>query len=293
MLYDRSTGTTEVVAEHGGTGLVEDAPAVSADGRFVAFASASSLVPADANGDVDVFVHDRRTGSTEVVSIADDGLTADGDSVGPSISADGRHVVFHSTGRLTADDTDRSDDVYVHDRDTDRLTLASKDLEGDPRIDDRYHWVAEASIDDQGRHIAFSTPNRLSGGRDTNRATDVYVHHYLGATEPQPFPGVPCPDRTSASVTCATDSRERLVLRGTALDERLVGTRRADVPRGGGGSDVVVGGAGPDRLFGGSGRDLLRPGAGRDVVDCGTARDRVRGARGDKVRRNCEQVRRG
>lgn len=295
LLHDRTTGQTEMVTEHGGAAVPGEAPAVSADGRFVAFASSSDeLVPGDDDGDVDVFVHDRSTGSTELVSVGDDGRPGDGDSTSPSISADGRHVVFHSDAPLSTLDTDRLPDVYAFDRDTDRTTLVTKALAVDPQSDDRWNDAGsyDASIDGEGRHVAFSTMDRLSDGRDTNRITDVYVHDLLGGS-PSTGPSTPCTDRTSASVTCGTDSRGRLVLKGTAFDERLFGTGRADVLRGARGSDVLVGRAGPDRLFGGAGRDLLRPGAGRDVVDCGTARDRVLGARGDRVRRDCEVVRRG
>ncbi len=293
-VHDRTTSRTEMVTELGGRAT--DDPAISGDGRFVAFASSSDeLVAGDDNGDVDVFVQDRHTGTTEIVSVGDDGRTGEGDSVEPSISADGRRVAFHSSVRLSPEDVDGSNDVYVYDRDTDRITLASADLEGDPRVDAKFHGSAEASIDDEGRYVAFSTPDRPAGSRDTNRATDVYVFDLGGSssTDPSPFPGVPCPDRTSASVSCSTDSRGRLVLKGSHYDERLFGTRGADVLRGARGSDVVTAFAGPDRLYGGAGRDLLRPGAGKDVVDCGSARDRVLGARGDKVRRDCERVRRG
>lgn len=295
LLHDRVTDRTEVVTELGGGDVPSDPPTVSRDGRFVAFASSSAdLVPGDDNGRVDVFVRDMRTGTTERVSVGEDGLPAEGGSLGPTISADGRHVAFHSEAALSEEDADLLPDVYVVDRDTDRITLATKDLEVDPRTDDRRvdpgSW--DASIDGEGRHVAFSTPDRLGDGRDTNRTTDVYVRALLGG-DVTSLPRNACPDRTSASVTCTTDTRGRLVLRGTAYDERLFGTGRADVLRGARGSDVVVGLDGPDRLFGGAGRDLLRPGAGRDLVDCGTARDRVRGARGDKVRRDCEQVRRG
>src|SRR5580765_8002845 len=69
-------------------------PAISADGRYVAFASdASNLVPDDTNGFRDVFVRDRVTGTTVRVSVDSTGLEADDASaelVAPSISADGR-----------------------------------------------------------------------------------------------------------------------------------------------------------------------------------------------------------
>jgi Tol biopolymer transport system component len=70
---------------------------ISADGRFVAFASwAFNLVAGDTNRKVDVFVHDRATGVTERVSVSSDGTEADGDSGHPMLSADGRFVAFES-----------------------------------------------------------------------------------------------------------------------------------------------------------------------------------------------------
>ncbi|MGQ0467383.1 MAG: hypothetical protein ACT4QG_18965, partial [Sporichthyaceae bacterium] len=66
-------------------------PALSADGRFIAFASdASNLVPGDTNRHRDVFVKDTRTGTTKRVSVGPGGRQASEDSYNPSISADGR-----------------------------------------------------------------------------------------------------------------------------------------------------------------------------------------------------------
>ena len=73
-------------------------PALSADGRFVAFGSdASNLVPGDTNNLFDVFVHDRQSGTTQRVSVGPGGVQANGFSVGPTLSADGRFVAFDSS----------------------------------------------------------------------------------------------------------------------------------------------------------------------------------------------------
>jgi len=70
-------------------------PSVSADGRYVAFASeATNLVPGDTNGATDIFVHDRETGRTVRVSVPSRGGQINGDSWTPSISGDGRYVAF-------------------------------------------------------------------------------------------------------------------------------------------------------------------------------------------------------
>jgi Tol biopolymer transport system component len=93
-------------------------PALSADGRFVAFSSyASNLVPGDTNDEEDVFVRDRRTGKTERVSLGPNGIQGNGDSGGiytPALSTDGRFVAFDSeASNLVPGDTNNWQDVFV------------------------------------------------------------------------------------------------------------------------------------------------------------------------------------
>jgi WD40-like Beta Propeller Repeat len=86
-------------------------PALSADGRFVAFTSdASNLVPDDTNGQSDVFVRDNRTGQTARVSLgpADEQL---GRTVLAGISDDGRYVAFHGSSTACT-----VEDLLIRDR---------------------------------------------------------------------------------------------------------------------------------------------------------------------------------
>ena len=103
------------------------APTISADGRYVAFTSyASNLVPGDTVMDLDVFVHDRQTRRTEIVSVSSTGAKAAGgtDYYSAVISANGRVVAFRSgASNLVAGDTNRNClshpncyDLFVHDR---------------------------------------------------------------------------------------------------------------------------------------------------------------------------------
>jgi Tol biopolymer transport system component len=73
-------------------------PAISGDGRYIAFtSSADNLVGSDANRAQDVFVRDLQAGTTALVSVSTDGIdSGNGDSFSPTISADGRYVLFHS-----------------------------------------------------------------------------------------------------------------------------------------------------------------------------------------------------
>src|SRR5207247_7640760 len=100
FVHDRQTGTTERVSVasggaqgNGSSGLIGFAfpPALSADGRFIAFHSAATnLVTGDTNGAADVFVHDRQTGTTERVSVASGGTEGNDASLGSALSAAGR-----------------------------------------------------------------------------------------------------------------------------------------------------------------------------------------------------------
>jgi len=77
---------------------VSSAPALSGDGRYVAFASlADDLVSGDNNRALDVFVRDLSAGTTALASVSTDGIhSGNGDSFSPVLSADGRYLLFHS-----------------------------------------------------------------------------------------------------------------------------------------------------------------------------------------------------
>ncbi|HEV8111786.1 MAG TPA: hypothetical protein VGR31_03345 [Planctomycetota bacterium] len=154
-------------------------PALSADGRFVAFYSVAwNLVPGDTNHVCDTFVHDRRTGATERVSVATDGTQGNdwsGNWYGgaqPSVSADGRFVTFYSrASNFVAGDTTWTIDTFLRDR-LNRTT---------ERIG-RLGCVSSISAD--GRFVAFgSTATDIIPG-DTNGFADVFVRdRELGRTE--------------------------------------------------------------------------------------------------------------
>lgn len=91
-------------------------PSISRDGRFVAFESwASNLVPGDTAGHYDIFVHDRRTGTTTRASVDSSGGEANEGSAYCAISGDGRFVVFLSgASNLAPGDTNGKNDTFVH-----------------------------------------------------------------------------------------------------------------------------------------------------------------------------------
>ena len=94
-------------------------PVFSADGRFVAFDSeATNLVPNDTNGVRDVFIRDRKKGTTERISVSSGGIQGDYGGSFPAISGDGRFVVFSSeaTNLVAADTNGFASDVFIRDR---------------------------------------------------------------------------------------------------------------------------------------------------------------------------------
>jgi len=140
FVWDRVTGKTERVSVGGGKqeGGPSTEPSISADGRYVAFASfATSLVTNDTNtcataGQAekfacqDVFVRDRATGKTERVSISSAGEPANGYSNNPTISANGQFVSFSSAAtKLVDGDTNNLRDVFARDRTTGTTSLVS------------------------------------------------------------------------------------------------------------------------------------------------------------------------
>ena len=128
FVHELATGETSRISrgmagsETDGSSFV---PAISADGRYVAFQSvAQNLVPGDTNGatdrsqGLDIFRYDRVTGETQRVSVGSDGEQANGPSNDPgddpSITADGRFVCFASVAsNLVEDDTNGAYDVFV------------------------------------------------------------------------------------------------------------------------------------------------------------------------------------
>jgi len=180
FVRDRDTGAVERVSvSSGGTEGNGDSsnPAISSDGRFVAFDSvANNLVVGDTNALADVFVRDRQLGTTARVSIGSEG---NGDSVNPSISAAGTVIAFESAAtNLVAGDTNAALDVFVRDLVASTTTRASVGPGGVQGNGDSIN----ASISANGLLVAFeSAANNLVTG-DSNLAADVFVRDFQTAS---------------------------------------------------------------------------------------------------------------
>ena len=177
FVHDMDTGITERVSESS-AGIQgnndADTLSLSSNGRFVAFGSlATNLVAGDTNAVIDVFVHDRNTGTTERVSISTAGAEANNESFSPAVSSDGRFVAFQSDAtNLVPFDTNANSDIFVHDRTagvTERVSVASDGTQGNG--DSIF-----AAISSNGRFVAFTSEATNLVAGDTNNKADIFVH---------------------------------------------------------------------------------------------------------------------
>lgn len=178
FVHDRQTGeTTRVSVDSSGNeangGSYE--PFISADGRYVVFDSlATNLVPGDTNSLQDIFIHDRQTGETTRISVDSNGNEANNDSFEPSLSFDGRFVLFGSfASNLVAGDTNNFYDIFVHDRQTGETTRINVDSSGNQANNSSYNRNAISST---GRYVAFASQASNLVPGDTNGKTDIFVH---------------------------------------------------------------------------------------------------------------------
>jgi Tol biopolymer transport system component len=206
FVRDRQAGSTirvSVASDGAQASGASFQPAISSDGRYVAFYSeAANLVVGDTNGVDDVFVRDRDTDgdgtfdeggavSTTRVSTGSGGQ-ANGLSGSPAISGDGQYVTFVSeASNLVADDTnnfcdtdgdtaldDNCPDVFVRNRQagtTQRVSVDSANGQGNSSS-------YAPAISWEGRFVTFTSAATNLVAGDTNAATDIFLRDRLGGT---------------------------------------------------------------------------------------------------------------
>jgi Tol biopolymer transport system component len=179
-VYDRQTGVLQVASRvHLGPVGNNDSsrPAISGDGRFVAFTTeATNLVGNDTNGASDVLVKDLQTGALVRASAPIGSLfPANGDSLSASLSFDGRYVAFQSIATdLHAQGANGFYDVYVRDLVGNTINCASRGAFG-PANGSSY----SPSIAADGSAVAFHTYASNSTLNDFNDHSDVVVRNLV------------------------------------------------------------------------------------------------------------------
>jgi hypothetical protein len=166
-IADERSPATRISVGHDGSQADggSNAPSVSNDGRWFAYSSnATNLVPGDTNDLLDIFLYDRSTGATELVTRGMDDAAANGRSSNVRISGDGWFVTFDSeASNLVADDTDGEANVFVWDRRSKAIT----------RLPGKHSLWPDISA--TGRYVTYSTYAALASG-DPDDRIDVYLH---------------------------------------------------------------------------------------------------------------------
>lgn len=181
---------------------------ISSDGRYVTFTSVgSNLVAGDTNNATDTFVHDRLTGNITRVSLASGGGQGNSFSDSPSISSDGRYVVFTSlSSNLVAGDTNSNYDIFIYDRQTGtsrRVSVATGGIESN-------NFSVGGSISDDGNFVAFVSGSSNLIANDTNGLIDIFVKELLtGITTRVSIPsgGVLESNGNSSATSISVDGR--------------------------------------------------------------------------------------
>ncbi len=185
FVRDLLNGTTERVSVDWGGAQGDGSsysPSISADGRYVAFASESTnFVVGATNGWTRIFVRDRQNGTTECASVGPTGVPASLDCEDPAISADGNFVAFDSfSSDLVLGDANGMWDVFVRDRVssiTERVSVDSAGMEGNGNS-------YAPSLSGDGHYVAFASTATNLVPADMNSSADVLVRdRVLGTTQ--------------------------------------------------------------------------------------------------------------
>jgi Tol biopolymer transport system component len=154
-------------------------PAISSNGRYLAFSSRLALISADTNNLDDIYLFDRATRQLRRVSVAIGGGQGNGPSLHPHLSGDGRYVVFNSAANnLVAGDTNLGSDVFRHDRvtgETIRVSVATGGGQGSGLSFD-------AEISEDGNLVVFTSGSFELVPDDVNGADDVFVRDIAAGT---------------------------------------------------------------------------------------------------------------
>jgi hypothetical protein len=182
-----SAPNPDAASPAGGNGN-SDLPIMSADGRYVLFASSAiNLVTNPYAGPVSglaprntqVFVRDRVAGTTTLVSMNLSGLPGNGESFPDGISANGQYVLFESAaGGLVSGDSNGQMDVFLRDLTGQSTILISVNTNGIPGNGSSHNAV----MTPDARYIAFSSAASDLTPLDTNGIPDVFVRDRIGGT---------------------------------------------------------------------------------------------------------------
>ena len=173
-VYTQQTSLVSISSEGTPGEGISYGPTISENGRYVVFTSkASNLVQNDNNGFGDVFLHDRQTGETRLISISNNGEQGNGTSGGPVITPNGRYIVYSSVAdNLIDGDINLGNDLFLFDVYTEETSLISVNSDGIQGTGGASHPAVSA---DGLRIVASSGATNFGAVEDTNGETDIFL----------------------------------------------------------------------------------------------------------------------
>lgn len=214
--YDRTTGQSQLVSQNaqgqagnqGGSGWSR----MSADGRYVVFDDfASNLVTGDTNNKLDIFRRDMATGEVVRINVTPSGVQANADSEWPTISDDGRYVVFPTVAaNFAPNDTNGNWDLYIKDTQLNTLQLVGNVLTAS----------SIGTIVGDGSQVVFETSAKLVPN-DTDPYQDVYAWDRVAQTNTrltQHLDGSSLGQYGAGSGSSSPDGRYALIFTNNMID---------------------------------------------------------------------------
>nr|WP_246427986.1 fibronectin type III domain-containing protein [Paenibacillus phyllosphaerae] len=147
---------------------------VSDNGNLIAFESeASNLIADDGNNEADVFVRNRKDGTTTRISVAYEGGDADGGSYAPLISGDGRYVLFTSAAsNLTkVGDEGTQEDLFLADLESGSIEKVADQV----AAGFAYNSARPYAMSADARYIAFASYDNNGTENDLNGTWDIFL----------------------------------------------------------------------------------------------------------------------
>ena len=149
-------------------------PVTSDNGRYVAFVTNRAYVAADTNGFPDLYLVDRGSPVTGILTVTRLTNASSATAVGlaASMSADGNLIAFSSRDAEAVGDTNGLDDIYIYDRTAGTKTQVSVGVGGtNPN-----GASGAPAISADGRFVAFESTATNVVANDTNNRADIYVY---------------------------------------------------------------------------------------------------------------------
>lgn len=179
-LRDRQNGLTKIISvnnagdpgnNHSYVGGIDDA------GTYIVFSSfATNLTAVDTNNTIDVFIHNTKTGETKLVSKTSTGAAGNAYSSGPTITGDGRTILFYSvtTDLVSADLYPTNTDLFLYDTQSEQLSYAVLTTQGtQANGEKRYGHIAKG-----GRYLSFQTDS-TNLGPSANGYFQIYLYDLI------------------------------------------------------------------------------------------------------------------